>query len=96
MKENNEVQVGRTLELEFLTKSKAKIETNTGSFWGWRFEGKLQELQTNSFSFIYDSLISPHLSVFIHNTIVEHKSIRYMESLLKGNPIVQARNLISI
>jgi hypothetical protein len=44
MKENNEVQVGRTLELEFRTKSKAKIETNTGSFWGWRFEGKLQEL----------------------------------------------------
>jgi hypothetical protein len=28
MKENNEVQVGRNLELEFLTKSKEKIETN--------------------------------------------------------------------
>ena len=28
MKANNEVQVGRTLELEFLTKSKEKIETN--------------------------------------------------------------------
>jgi len=63
MKQNNEVQVGRILELKFLTKSKAKIETNNGSFWGWSFEGKLQELQTNAFSFISDSLISLRLSM---------------------------------
>jgi hypothetical protein len=96
MKANNEVHVGRILELDFLTKSKAKIETNTGSLLGWSFEGKIQELQTNAFSFISDSLISLHLLVFIHNTTVEHKAIGYMESLLKGKNTIQVENLISL